>query len=895
MITRVGGATDLRSIPVRRPLSAAFMGGLLAWLAIVSVRGASLVAQGFGFPVAGEPSRRFSAHQLLVAAVLVVLFCVIAALIARWLHPRATLPVACASAGLVLLAAALGSGSLGPLLLVLAMFAVVWVTGSGLLGRLPAPPTHPLVRLPLSIALGLSIVGLLLFLLASPGRLSSATVLILTGAILGSVLLLDRRRLVADLAHLRAWRPQTPGWFETIVIGLAVGSLAFAMLSDFVPENDSDASRDHLPVVREIWRSGAVGELPSFGASQDPVQAHLLYAVAYGLTGEGYAGITATKLVHAGVGLSAIVGIAALGWLCSGRHAAVVGAALFASTPLVLWGVGHPPLDLFPVLFTIAALLCLIHWQRVGAPAWLVVAGALTGFGFVAKITMAWVAVALAAAIFLVGRKPWRFWERVLAVLAFGLGTVVAVPWLARSYGITGTLPGLDTLLGLLASVVSPLGVQVGPEIGTPGDVSAPADPLAGAAATSPPRDAQPGHSLPDLVQSPWRLTFDVERYTYRTLDISPVGIAPLLLLPMVLLGPRTRTMALLAVTAALSYVGWWITPLQVVRHLLPTLAIVSVLAGVGVASAVAGLAAGLRRPLVVAARAGVIVGLVAGLMLFLPEKRVGISIDRITGRETAAEYVDREIPGAAMLAATDQLLPANTPVGYVGAGEYAEIYTEVRLIPLPGNIISPRSSATAPAEVLASLDRLGIDYVIWGRGRTKPEEWRSPLLSAELLRDHSRILAGDDNAYLFELLPAGGLTWGVEQPRNLLDDPGFTTIEREGGPWTTVGTVKTKGGLVSMQAESSVAQRVPVSGGNPYLLTAAAKCTGPSDRAELRLRWLDDDGVTIGTVAELVIPGTKGSEQFLWRLAPARATSVSVELASRSCAFEEATLYQLS
>ena len=178
------------------------------------------------------------------------------------------------------------------------------------------------------------------------------------------------------------------------------------MLSDFMPENDSDASRDHLPVVRDIWQSGTVGEFPALRVSRRPVHAHLLYAVAYGLAGEGYAGITAAKLLHAGVGLAAIVGIAGLGWLCSGRLAAVVAAALFATTPLVLWAVGHAPLDLFPVLFTVAALLCMFHWQRVGAPAWLVVAGALAGFGFAAKITMAWVAVALAAAIFLVGRKP---------------------------------------------------------------------------------------------------------------------------------------------------------------------------------------------------------------------------------------------------------------------------------------------------------------------------------------------------------------------------------------------------------------------------------------------------------------------------------------------------------
>ena len=83
--------------------------------------------------------------------------------------------------------------------------------------------------------------------------------------------------------------------------------------------------------------------------------------------------------------------------------------------------------------------------------------------------------------------------------------------------------------------------------------------------------------------------------------------------------------------------------------------------------------------------------------------------------------------------------------------------------------------------------------------------------------------------------------------------------------------------------------------GGTPYLLSATATCTDPAASAELRLRWFDDDGATINIAAESVIPGIEWSEQFLWRRAPERATSVSVELASRGCAFEGAALYALT
>ena len=172
---------------------------------------------------------------------------------------------------------------------------------------------------------------------------------------------------------------------------------------------------------------------------------------------------------------------------------------------------------------------------------------------------------------------------------------------------------------------------------------------------------------------------------------------------------------------------------------------------------------------------------------------------------------------------------------------------------------------------------------------------WQSTLLSTAFLREHTRVLAGEDDGYLFEVLPDDGKSWGEQQLRNLLADPEFDDIKRSGGTWTTVGKVTARHSLVSMRDESSISQVVPVSGGSPYLLSAASTCSRHTDRAELRLRWLDGDGNTIGTAAESVVPGTDGSDQFLWRRAPDQAVSVSAELASEKCVFDEAALYQLS
>ncbi len=263
------------------------------------------------------------------------------------------------------------------------------------------------------------------------------------------------------------------------MIGVTVGFVALAMLEVFAPETATDAIWQHLPIARDIWQSGSVSEFPLMGVSLSPIQGHLLYAVAY-----GFGGMTAAKLVHTALGLAAIVGVAGIGWLIQGRIAAVVGAAIFATMPVVAWELGHAFVDFFPILFTVVAVLCILLWQRDGMLVWLTVAGALTGVGFAAKLNMGLVIVALGIAILLVGRRPWQWRERVLAVVVFGLGAaVVVLPWLLRGYAIAGTIPGLSAFVERISGGAP--GVNVAPNLSTSLDLKIPVDPYpAGVTAT---------------------------------------------------------------------------------------------------------------------------------------------------------------------------------------------------------------------------------------------------------------------------------------------------------------------------------------------------------------------------------------------------------------------------
>jgi hypothetical protein len=460
--------------------------------------------------------------------------------------------------------------------------------------------------------------------------------------------------------------------------------------------------------------------------------------------------------------------------------------------------------------------------------------------------------------------------------MLFALGTLVLLPWLLRSFLITGQIPGLAIL----------------------------ADHASGTSASDLPNFGL-GRSPLDLLRIPWELTFAGGRFNQT--GAGDIGVLLLIILPLAMLAPRTRNTAFLGVATGVSYLGWALTA-QYTRYLLPTLALAAALAGIGVANIVAtgwGVAqvSSLRRTTTAVIAIAVVVGLVAAPLLLLasPKGRLPV-IELATGALGRAEFVDEKIPAAAALAAAGALLPPDTPVAYFGVQrEGAQAYTEARLTYFPadpvnmtpgGVLIDLDLLGTTPEEVLASLERLGVDYFIWARSESRAQDWRSTLLSTPFLREHTRILSGDHGGYLFEIDP-GAESWGTSDS-NLLQDPDLERVGAEDGPWTAKGRSKARRGAVALRPRDLIAQRVPVNGGTPYLLVVSSRCEEPDQRAELVLRWLDDQKKTLSTDQELVFPGTEWSDQFLWHVAPERATSVSVELSSgngSSCEVDETAL----
>jgi hypothetical protein len=300
-------------------------------------------------------------------------------------------------------------------------------------------------------------------------------------------------------------------------------------------------------------------------------------------------------------------------------------------------------------------------------------------------------------------------------------------------------------------------------------------------------------------------------------------------------------------------------------------------------------------------------VGLLAAPVLLIFSVRSGLAVDVVTGNVSTKEFIAKNVPAAAALEAASTL-PPDTPVEYYGSWYGMQLYTEARLtyswidtyektelgLMLPVIDQEIAEPGRKPGEVLDSLNRSGIRYFLWDRNGPVVQFYRTTLLSTDFLRAHTRILAGDQGGYLFEVLPHGGTGWG-ESNQNLLQDPGLDTVGKD-GPWRSQGEVEARRRAILMSPESTISQRVPVSEGSPYLLTAAGQCSSPSDVTFLTLAWFDAHQGSLGTASETVVTGDERSTQFLWHQAPKGAAYVSAVLTTTaSCEFEEISLVESS
>ncbi|MDQ2654169.1 MAG: hypothetical protein M3Z20_14145, partial [Chloroflexota bacterium] len=307
----------------------------MLWILAVVITSVRMTGAVLGLPFSDASVRSFAPSAMATAATVTILLCMAVTVATRAVRPAATWPALVTFAAVIVTTAAVVTGSLLPLLATVAFGCLAWLGGELLLALMPHSPSVAPVRVPLAAGLGTGMFGLLWLILGVIQRLDAASVLIASALTLAALILVARQTTGNWPAISAEWDRTPPDWYETVLLSLSGGLITFALLAAFVPENVSDATRQHLPIAREFWQSHGALVLASMPVSGQTIQNHIIFAVAY-----GFGGVTAANLFQAVIGLASIAGVAGLGWLLAGRFAAVIAASVFGAMPLVLWELG---------------------------------------------------------------------------------------------------------------------------------------------------------------------------------------------------------------------------------------------------------------------------------------------------------------------------------------------------------------------------------------------------------------------------------------------------------------------------------------------------------------------------------------------------------------------------
>ena len=130
----------------------------------------------------------------------------------------------------------------------------------------------------------------------------------------------------------------------------------------------------------------------------------------------------------------ALEGVAAVGLLYAtvrrhfGHAAGLIAGAVLALTPVAVLMFRYNNPDSLLVLLLVASAYALTRALEGGRTRWLVLAGVLIGFGFLAKMMGAFLVLPGFAAVYLLA-APVSMWRRILQLLAAGAAVLVSAGW----------------------------------------------------------------------------------------------------------------------------------------------------------------------------------------------------------------------------------------------------------------------------------------------------------------------------------------------------------------------------------------------------------------------------------------------------------------------------------
>ncbi|MEK9754505.1 MAG: glycosyltransferase family 39 protein [Rhodospirillaceae bacterium] len=321
----------------------------------------------------------------------------------------------------LMLLAALGAGAL-------------MLRAAGVIGRLAR-----LEVLALSFALGVGVVGWLVFFLAlgghiGPGALSA----VLAALALGSALLLPGLRRAGTPSPVAAGPVPGHDWLR-IALWLAIAAaLGSDLLEALAPPVDGDSMAYHFALPKAFLAAGKL--YPVFQAMEGtvPLLQQMTYLAALGTGGE----LTMTLWTMAtGWGATALVYVISRRYLS--ENWSLAAALLFLATPAVIYSAGSGQVEVRDAMFVLAAAFFAAEARRDGDWGNAMLAGVAAGFFMASKYPGLIFAFACGCML-LLQRRPLAQCAVYTAALM-----VAGSQWYAWNFWITGD-PVFPVLYGIV-------------------------------------------------------------------------------------------------------------------------------------------------------------------------------------------------------------------------------------------------------------------------------------------------------------------------------------------------------------------------------------------------------------------------------------------------------------
>jgi Dolichyl-phosphate-mannose-protein mannosyltransferase len=498
------------------------------------------------------------------------------------------------------------------------------------------------------------------------------------------------RRVFASMRSDRLW------------LGIVLLAVAIGLVGALAPEIEYDALWYHLWLPQQWLLAGHPVDFIQEYVSLYPLHWELLYGAGLVMGGAGAAKLLSFACLPLG---------ALLAWQLTRRFtpgaSPWLAAALFVTTPIVLWEATTAYVDLALALFLGLAVYALLAYLEQRTWQWLVLTAILFGLSLAIKnlALLLWVPAVAGLGLFL--WREGRSWRAALpAFVVAGVSLLFALPWYLRSYLASGNpfFPDLYAIFGAYPverwSPVSERGLAAFKDhFGTP-------------------------RTLQNSLLLPWNMTVHAAQFG------GTLGPLYLILLPLLALGRRSQAVTWMT-GLGLSYLILWASPLSSfqMRFLVPITPLLAVLGGEGLHRGLGWFSATKRTQQLATA------GLTFMLFLNLPpftsfhegDRAVWdgwlthivhtVPVGVVTGHTGREAYLEKEVASYRAWQYINSNLPANARVLTFSGGD--QFYSQRERISSDASLANQAIWGAPRGEeqkALRELHRLGVTHLLFDK-----------------------------------------------------------------------------------------------------------------------------------------------------------------------------------